>query len=170
MAGVLALPLACVLGAASWLLVPLVRGTVEAGRGGETPAAAVNGYVLTYGEWTGRDDTIGVNRWLSANNRDHLTAQRLDIIDTMRRVEKNNDTTIQLKMTEPPTVTMNGNDHATVTHGIRFDFRPDSTTTLIYQGHTEPWTFRTVKERTGWKVEEVQHPPLCGAHFKPESC
>lgn len=145
---------------------------VKADQGGETPLAAVNGYVLTYGRWTLRDDEIGIRRWLSKDNSATLLDQRREIIETIRRVENRSGNTIELSMAGPEThsVVEIGNNRATVTVGMHVSFRPPDSFPVRYQGSTKQWTFLTVKERSGWKVAELHHPKLCGEHFKPDHC
>ena len=140
----------------------LVKETVKASKGGETPKLAVFGAMEALDRWA--DDDLGEElRCLSARHADQLRTQ---LGQLRHQILSMGDVRME---THNYQTSMTSDDKATVTVDVRASLAVPGHQGLWADTEFHEWRFATVKAwglSSGWKVDAIQAPDLCRIYFR----
>jgi hypothetical protein len=177
---VVALVLCClgtpVAGVAAWFGLPLLRGTVEAGKGSATPSEAAYRLFLTFEQ---QDGDFLAPRYIVRSQKDKVMKVRAAFMAERRADQKAHPTDAfgELKIAgpQPGDPPQDFGDSLAERTTVLFYYQwmysivDDGGAVLFMNGGGLPWKAEVVKERDGWRVWSLAIPPWCGIEGQPKS-
>ncbi|WP_426509484.1 hypothetical protein ACPPVO_01760 [Dactylosporangium sp. McL0621] len=161
--------LTCCLGVpAAVIAVPIIRDTINAGRGSTTPQEAMVTFMFTV-QPPADAKRLTAEPLIARSHRKDLLQQRADYINAIDATNRAHpDQAAKLAIGHDPgqhdTIDIHG-DNATVTQYWRAEFdlaRPEIGGPLGYTSNAQPWTATAHHDRDGWRLVAVTMPPRCG--------
>ncbi|MEU7875160.1 hypothetical protein [Dactylosporangium sp. NPDC049140] len=152
-----------------FVAVPVIRDTLAASRGSNSPQEALLSFTFTFD--SPANDTLTAERYIVRSHRKTMLRQRADYIAAIEATNAKIQAQGQAARlaeasgaTYPATIDIHG-DHANVSMywQAQVDFaNPKIGGAIGYQTDGKPWTATADHERDGWRLASLTMPPWCG--------
>jgi hypothetical protein len=146
------------------IAIPIIRRTIEAGQGSNSPQEALLSFVLTI-DTPAERKRLEAERLIIPSKRKTISQQRTDFINAMDTDnQRHPDQTARLAVAydelHQDQVNIDGNN-ATVTAYWRARWEMNTGTAYVSEGL--PWTATAERQSDGWRLTSVTMPTWCGA-------
>jgi hypothetical protein len=164
-AGALAL---CLAVPVAVIAVPIIRETIEAGGGSNSPQEALLSYIITF-EPPAKAQQLDAERFIVRSKRKTMLKQRADYIGAIEASNRAHPDqpariTVAYDDEHQTQVDIHG-DRATVTEywHAQWDLTPTHVGgPMGYVSRPLPWTATAQRQADGWRLTSLTIPPWCG--------